>query len=164
MTIPEDIIDRAYKGTATKEDAFALLDANPFELYALADDLRKEAVGDTVTYVTNRNIYITNMLPVEDNFGILVPSGRFKLFGCVLFTIQSYSRTGNFRKLPGGWYQFHGTLHNPWQRHILVFKKVGNAIQAVQLLDAFSKGVRCCRNGQWSARIAYGDLIFNRQR
>ncbi|WP_440953471.1 5-amino-6-(D-ribitylamino)uracil--L-tyrosine 4-hydroxyphenyl transferase CofH [Methanococcoides sp. FTZ1] len=61
MTIPGDIVDRAYKGTATKEDAFALLDVNPFELYTLADDLRKEAVGDTVTYVTNRNIYITNM-------------------------------------------------------------------------------------------------------
>ncbi|NYT19393.1 MAG: 5-amino-6-(D-ribitylamino)uracil--L-tyrosine 4-hydroxyphenyl transferase CofH [Methanosarcinales archaeon] len=61
MNIPEDIIERAYKGEATKEDALKLLEVNPFELYAFADELRKEAVGDTVTYVTNRNIYITNM-------------------------------------------------------------------------------------------------------
>jgi len=61
MTIPEEIIERAHRGKATKEDAIALLDVNPFELYTLADNLRKEAVGDTVTYVTNRNIYITNM-------------------------------------------------------------------------------------------------------
>lgn len=61
MTIPEEIIERAHRGKATKEDAIALLDVNPFELYTLADNLRKEAVGDTVTYVTNKNIYITNM-------------------------------------------------------------------------------------------------------
>ncbi|MDD4498520.1 MAG: 5-amino-6-(D-ribitylamino)uracil--L-tyrosine 4-hydroxyphenyl transferase CofH, partial [Methanosarcinaceae archaeon] len=32
----------------------------PFELFKLADDLRALAVGDVVTYVANRNIYITN--------------------------------------------------------------------------------------------------------
>ncbi|MEL4305550.1 5-amino-6-(D-ribitylamino)uracil--L-tyrosine 4-hydroxyphenyl transferase CofH [Methanococcoides sp. LMO-2] len=58
--IPEDIVERAYNGTATKEDALALLEVKPFELYALADDLRKEAVGDNVTYVVNRNINFTD--------------------------------------------------------------------------------------------------------
>ncbi|NYT19394.1 MAG: 5-amino-6-(D-ribitylamino)uracil--L-tyrosine 4-hydroxyphenyl transferase CofH [Methanosarcinales archaeon] len=58
--IPEDIIERAYKGTCTKEDALRLLEAKPFELYALADQLRYEAVGDNVTYVVNRNINFTD--------------------------------------------------------------------------------------------------------
>ncbi len=59
--IPQDLIDRSRRGEATKEDAFTLLETDPLEVYALANTLRKEAVGDTVTYVTNRNIYITNM-------------------------------------------------------------------------------------------------------
>ncbi len=59
-TIPEDVIERAYRGKCTKEDAFTLLEGNPFELFTLADELRALAVGDVVTYVANRNIYITN--------------------------------------------------------------------------------------------------------
>ncbi|WP_440953472.1 5-amino-6-(D-ribitylamino)uracil--L-tyrosine 4-hydroxyphenyl transferase CofH [Methanococcoides sp. FTZ1] len=59
--IPEDIVERAYNGTATKEDALALLEVKPFELYALADKLRSEAVGDNVTYVVNRNINFTDI-------------------------------------------------------------------------------------------------------
>ncbi|WP_094227804.1 5-amino-6-(D-ribitylamino)uracil--L-tyrosine 4-hydroxyphenyl transferase CofH [Methanolobus psychrotolerans] len=60
-TITDDIIERAYSGDIYKEDAMTLLDANPFELFSLANDLRYDAVGDNVTYVTNRNIYLTNM-------------------------------------------------------------------------------------------------------
>lgn len=60
MTIPDDVMERAYQGKCTKEDAMLLLAGNPFELFKLADELRALAVGDVVTYVVNRNIYITN--------------------------------------------------------------------------------------------------------
>jgi len=59
-TIPDDVIQRARMGECTKEDAMLLVDANPFELFALADELRFDAVGDSVTYVINRNINFTN--------------------------------------------------------------------------------------------------------
>lgn len=59
-TTPEDVIERAYQGNCTKEDALLLLEGNPFELFELANDLRASTVGDTVSYVVNRNIYITN--------------------------------------------------------------------------------------------------------
>lgn len=58
--VPEDVVERAYQGKCTKEDALLLLEGNPFELFELANDLRASAVGDTVSYVVNRNIYITN--------------------------------------------------------------------------------------------------------
>lgn len=58
--IPEDIIERAYQGKSTKEDALLLLGVPPFELFRFADDLRDLAVGDTVTYVVNRNINFTS--------------------------------------------------------------------------------------------------------
>jgi FO synthase subunit 2 (EC 2.5.1.-) len=58
--IPEDIIERAYQGKTTKEDALFLLEVPPFKLFELADRLRQETVGDTVTYVVNRNINFTN--------------------------------------------------------------------------------------------------------
>ena len=58
--IPDDVLERAHQGNCTKEDALILLEGSPFELFELADTLRANAVGDTVSYVTNRNIYITN--------------------------------------------------------------------------------------------------------
>jgi FO synthase subunit 2 len=58
--IPEAIIERAYEGKITKEDALFLLEIPPFKLFELADRLRYETVGDTVTYVVNRNINFTN--------------------------------------------------------------------------------------------------------
>jgi 5-amino-6-(D-ribitylamino)uracil---L-tyrosine 4-hydroxyphenyl transferase len=58
--IPDDVIERAYQGKCTKEDTLILLEGSPFELFELADALRTHAVGDVVSYVTNRNIYITN--------------------------------------------------------------------------------------------------------
>lgn len=58
--IPDDVINRAYQGKCTKEDAFFLLEGSPFELFELADTLRAQAAGDIVSYVVNRNIYITN--------------------------------------------------------------------------------------------------------
>jgi FO synthase subunit 2 len=58
--IPEELIERAYQGKSTKEDALLLLEVPPFELFRFADELRDLAVGDTVTYVVNRNINFTS--------------------------------------------------------------------------------------------------------
>lgn len=58
--IPDDLIERAYQGKSTKEDALLLLEVPPFELFRFADKLRALAVGDTVTYVVNRNINFTS--------------------------------------------------------------------------------------------------------
>ncbi|WP_424358037.1 5-amino-6-(D-ribitylamino)uracil--L-tyrosine 4-hydroxyphenyl transferase CofH [Methanocella sp. MCL-LM] len=56
----KDIYERSLAGEITIEDARKLLDANPFELFDTADRLRKEIIGDTVTYVVNRNINFTD--------------------------------------------------------------------------------------------------------
>lgn len=58
--ISDAVIERAHQGKCTKEDALLLLNGNPFELFELANELRANAVGDIVSYVVNRNIYITN--------------------------------------------------------------------------------------------------------
>jgi FO synthase len=71
---PSDVIDsdvRAALGRAaddptslTDDDAYALLTADGAaleQLCALADDVRRDTVGDTVTYVVNRNINFTNI-------------------------------------------------------------------------------------------------------
>lgn len=58
--IPDDVIERAYQGKCSKEDAFILLEGSPFELFELADTLRARSAGDIVSYVVNRNVYITN--------------------------------------------------------------------------------------------------------
>jgi FO synthase subunit 2 len=54
--IPEALIERVYQGKSTKEDALLLLEIPSLELFRFADELRSLAVGDTVTYVVNRNI------------------------------------------------------------------------------------------------------------
>jgi FO synthase subunit 2 len=59
--ISDELIEKAHRGEIGKEDAIELLSANPFELFSLADELRHNAVGDEVSYVINRNIYLTNM-------------------------------------------------------------------------------------------------------
>ena len=58
--IPDDVVERIYKGKCSKEDALILLEGSPFELFELADTLRAQAAGNIVSYVVNRNIYITN--------------------------------------------------------------------------------------------------------
>ena len=57
---PEDVLERANQGKCIKEDALTLLEGNPFELFQLANSLRAQTIGDNVSYVVNRNIYITN--------------------------------------------------------------------------------------------------------
>lgn len=59
-SIQDEILGRIDAGKCTMEDALTLY-KNPKHLFALADMLRKKAVGDVVTYVVNRNINFTNM-------------------------------------------------------------------------------------------------------
>jgi FO synthase subunit 2 len=56
----KNIYERSLSGKITKKDALELVDGNPFELFDTADRLRKEIVGDEVTFVVNRNIDITD--------------------------------------------------------------------------------------------------------
>ncbi|HUL61966.1 MAG TPA: 5-amino-6-(D-ribitylamino)uracil--L-tyrosine 4-hydroxyphenyl transferase CofH [Methanocella sp.] len=57
----KDIYAKSLAGEITKRDAAGLLKADPFELFATADRLREEIVGDTATYVVNRNINFTDL-------------------------------------------------------------------------------------------------------
>ena len=59
-SIPDEIVHRAEKGECTEDDGIYLFNTDPFELFALADRLRHESVGDDVTYIINRNINFTN--------------------------------------------------------------------------------------------------------
>ncbi|MDP2846507.1 MAG: 5-amino-6-(D-ribitylamino)uracil--L-tyrosine 4-hydroxyphenyl transferase CofH [Candidatus Methanoperedens sp.] len=58
-SIYDGCLDRAVAGKCTLDDALSLY-GKPSFLFSLADKLRKKAVGDTVTYVINRNINFTN--------------------------------------------------------------------------------------------------------
>lgn len=64
----EDIYKRSLSGEITKEDALNLLKSNPFQLFDVADKLRKEIVGDEVTFVVNRNIDITDRCMIKCAF------------------------------------------------------------------------------------------------
>ena len=64
----EDIYERSLAGEITKEDALNLVDSNPFQLFDVADKLRKEIVGDEVTFVVNRNIDITDRCMINCAF------------------------------------------------------------------------------------------------
>ncbi len=55
-----EIYERSLEGKITKKDAALLLKANPFELFDTADAIRKELVGDDVSYVVNRNLNFTD--------------------------------------------------------------------------------------------------------
>jgi len=58
-------------GNLSDEHAYTLMTADGDllrEVTRLADDLRKEAVGDTVTYIVNRNINFTNVCYVGCRF------------------------------------------------------------------------------------------------
>src|SRR5919199_59559 len=58
-------LDRALDGKdISTEHAIELLDSNGIEMnlvVLVADELRRRAVGDTVTYVINRNINFSNV-------------------------------------------------------------------------------------------------------
>ncbi|MGH2729853.1 MAG: 5-amino-6-(D-ribitylamino)uracil--L-tyrosine 4-hydroxyphenyl transferase CofH [Actinomycetota bacterium] len=61
----ERLLDRASAGEELSEDELALLftarAGEAERLYYVADELRRQTVGDDVTYVVNRNINYTNM-------------------------------------------------------------------------------------------------------
>jgi FO synthase subunit 2 len=59
--IDDEIIENARNGKISREEALSLMDIDPFALFSFANELRKDVVGDRVTYVVNRNIYLTNM-------------------------------------------------------------------------------------------------------
>ena len=61
----DDIYKRSLNGDITKKDALKLLDSNPFELFDLPDRLRKEIVGDEITFVANKAIDITDHCMIE---------------------------------------------------------------------------------------------------
>ncbi len=63
-----DLYERSLAGEITKKDALKLINSNPFSLFDLADKLRKEIVGDKVTFVANRNIDITDHCMIKCAF------------------------------------------------------------------------------------------------
>ncbi len=64
----EDLYERSIQGDITREDALKLVDSNPFELFNVADQLRRDIVGDEVTFVVNRNIDITDECMIKCGF------------------------------------------------------------------------------------------------
>ncbi len=64
----ESIYQSSLDGNITREDALKLVDSNHFQLFETADKLRKEIVGDTVTFVCNRNIDITDRCMIKCGF------------------------------------------------------------------------------------------------
>lgn len=64
----KDIYERSLAGEITREDAIALVKGDPFELLTTADALRKEISGDTITFVVNRLIDITDRCIIGCNF------------------------------------------------------------------------------------------------
>ncbi|MCK9151879.1 5-amino-6-(D-ribitylamino)uracil--L-tyrosine 4-hydroxyphenyl transferase CofH [Methanobacterium alcaliphilum] len=64
----DDIYERSLAGDITKKDALMLIESNPFQLFDVADKLRKEIVGDEVTFVVNRNIDITDQCMIKCEF------------------------------------------------------------------------------------------------
>lgn len=56
----DGLYERIRKGKVERGDAIFLA-GNPFYLFCIADELRREEKGDVVTYVVNRNINFTNI-------------------------------------------------------------------------------------------------------
>jgi len=64
----EDVYERSLQGDITREDALRLVDSNPFQLFDVAEELRREIVGDEGTFVVNRNIDITDRCMIKCGF------------------------------------------------------------------------------------------------
>ena len=64
----ENIYQQYLDGEITREDAIKLIEFNHFQLFDTADQLRKEIVGENVTFVANRNIDITDHCMIECSF------------------------------------------------------------------------------------------------
>jgi FO synthase subunit 2 len=64
----ENIYERSLAGEITKTDALNLINSNPHELFDVADRLRREIVGDEITFVANKAIDITDHCMIECAF------------------------------------------------------------------------------------------------
>jgi len=64
----EDIYERSIQGYITREYALKLVNSNPFQLFDVANQLRKDIVGDEVTFIVNRNIDITDDCMIKCGF------------------------------------------------------------------------------------------------
>lgn len=64
----DTIYEKSLAGEITKADALKLINDNHFELFDIADKLRKEIVGDEVTFVVNKNVHFTDQCLVACNF------------------------------------------------------------------------------------------------
>ncbi|MCC7576832.1 MAG: 7,8-didemethyl-8-hydroxy-5-deazariboflavin synthase subunit CofH, partial [Methanomethylovorans sp.] len=93
--IPEDIREKAHEGEITLKDALELAKLSPLELFNFADELRSNTVGDVVTYVVNRNIYITNMCRGNCGFCAYRSEKGFMLgMGQILEKVSEASKAG----------------------------------------------------------------------
>jgi FO synthase subunit 2 len=64
----KDVYEKSLAGGITRDDALALLNVNPFELFDTANQLRKEIVGEEVTFVANRLVDITDRCIIGCDF------------------------------------------------------------------------------------------------
>lgn len=64
----EDIYERSIQGDINKKDALKLLESDLFHLFSIADQLRRDIVGEEVTFVVNRNIDITDQCMIKCGF------------------------------------------------------------------------------------------------
>nr|WP_254591387.1 5-amino-6-(D-ribitylamino)uracil--L-tyrosine 4-hydroxyphenyl transferase CofH [Methanocella conradii] len=60
VTVFKEVYGRSLEGKITKRDALELIKKDPFELFQTADAVREALVGDTVSYIVNRNINFTD--------------------------------------------------------------------------------------------------------
>lgn len=90
----EDVFERSLKGEITKEDALQLVQVNPFELFDTANELRKEIVGDEVTFVVNRLVEVTDRCMIGCAFCSFRNHVGFKLT-----TEQVLERVGEAKKI-----------------------------------------------------------------
>jgi FO synthase subunit 2 len=91
----EDVFERSLKGEITKEDAIGLVQANPFELFDTANELRKEIVGDEVTFVVNRLVEVTDRCMIGCAFCSFRNHAGFRLTtGQILEKVGEAKRIG----------------------------------------------------------------------
>jgi 5-amino-6-(D-ribitylamino)uracil---L-tyrosine 4-hydroxyphenyl transferase len=64
----KDIYEKSLAGKITREDALKLVNSNHFHLFDVADKLRQEIVGEEVTFVANRNTFITDHCMIGCSF------------------------------------------------------------------------------------------------
>lgn len=74
----EEIYEMAKEGSVSGDEAAYLME-NQEVLFSLADELRKETCGDTVTYVINRNINFTNRCVGDCRFCAFRDENGYKL-------------------------------------------------------------------------------------